>query len=279
MHKIVKKEQLNSEITLLEFEARDLAKSARAGQFVVLRVDEYGERFPLTLYDWNAEKGTISVVCQAVGVSTKKLTALNEGQFVLDIVGPLGNVAETKDIGKIVCIGGGVGTAEAFSIARQMHNDSNQVKVIIGARNKNLVICEKQIREFCDEVHVITDDGSSGRKGLVTDALVELLDIEKPDLVLAVGPVVMMKAVSQITKSHNIKTKVSLNSIMIDGTGMCGSCRVLYDGKIKFACVDGPVFDGHLIDFDDVVNRSRRYFMHEKEASDHYGNCKIGLDK
>lgn len=280
MHKIVYKRQINPEICLLEFEAKDLSLAAKAGQFVILRVDEKGERFPLTIYDFNRDKGTVTVVCQAVGVSTKKLCALNEGESILDVAGPLGHATNTVGIGKVICIGGGVGTAEAYPIARAMKESGNDVTVIIGARNSGLVICEKEIRAFCDKVYVTTDDGSYGRKGFVTDVLSELIEGGKYDMVFAIGPIPMMKRVSEVTRAKKIKTMVSLNSIMIDGTGMCGGCRLKYDGKPSFACVDGPEFDGHLVDFDDLVKRGSRYKDKEKKAIDHYsGKCRIGLDK
>ncbi len=278
MHKIVVNKQLNSEICLLEFEAGDIAKAANPGQFLVLRIDETGERFPLTIYDFDREKGTVTVVCQAIGVSTKKLCALNKGDTILDVAGPLGHGAQTKDIGKVICIGGGVGTAEAYPIAKAMKEGGNDVTVIIGARSKDLVICEDQIREFCDKVHVTTDDGSYGRKGFVTDVLKELLDADSYDLIYAIGPVMMMKKVSEMTKPKGIKTLVSLNSIMIDGTGMCGGCRVTYDNEPKFTCVDGPEFDGHLVDFDGLIKRQERYKDKEKNALERYENeCRIGL--
>ena len=280
MHKIVTRKQLNPEICLVEFEAKDLALAAKAGQFVILRIDEEGERFPLTIYDFDAGKGTVTVVCQAVGVSTKKLCALEEGDAILDVAGPLGHATSTKDIGKVICIGGGVGTAEAYPIARAMKEAGNDVTVIIGARNRELVICEDEIKEFCDKVYVTTDDGSYGEKGFVTDVLKDLIAKEKYDLVFAIGPAIMMKMVAEMTRPDKIKTLVSLNSIMIDGTGMCGCCRVQEDGKTKFACVDGPEFDGHLVDFEDLMTRGARYSEKEKKAMDHYGGkCKIGLDK
>lgn len=278
MYKIIKKEQIASQVYLLEFEARDLANAAAPGQFVILRIDERGERFPLTLYDWDLGKGTVQVVCQAVGVSTKKLCALNEGDSIIDLVGPLGHATDTKNKGKVICIGGGVGTAEAHPIAKRMQEDGNDVSVIIGARNKDLVICESKMRAFCDKVYVVTDDGSSGKKGFVTDILRDLLEKETPDVVFAIGPAIMMKMVSKMTKEKNIKTLVSLNSIMIDGTGMCGGCRVLIDGKVKFACVDGPEFDAHQVDFDDMMQRGKRYSSEEKTALLHYEKkCQLGL--
>jgi ferredoxin/flavodoxin---NADP+ reductase len=280
MHKIVFKKQLNPEISLVEFEARDLALAAEPGQFVILRVDEKGERFPLTIYDFDRSKGTITVVCQAVGVSTKKLCALKEGEAILDVAGPLGHATNVRDIGKVICIGGGVGTAEAYPIARAMKQAGNDVTVIIGARTEGLVICEKEIGEFCDKVHITTDDGSYGRKGFVTDVLKELIEKEEYDLVFAIGPVPMMRKVAEVTREKDIKTMVSLNSIMIDGTGMCGGCRLKYGGKSSFACVDGPEFDASLVDFDDLMKRGARYKEKEKKAMDHYGeSCRIGLDR
>ena len=277
MHKVIKKQYLNEEICLVQFEALDLAKAAMPGQFVVLRVDETGERFPLTLYDWDTGRGTVTVVCQAIGVSTKKLCALKIGDSILDAAGPLGHATNTRNIGKVICIGGGVGTAEVYPIARAFQKDGNSVSVIIGARSKNLIICEKEIRQFCNNVYIATDDGTHGQKGFVTDILCDLLEKDTPDLVFAVGPAMMMKMVAKMTQEKNIKTLTSLNSIMIDGTGMCGSCRVLYDGKVKFACVDGPEFDAHKIDFEDLMQRGSRYVDKEKTALEHYEKCHIGL--
>lgn len=280
MHKVVRKERLNPEICLVEFEAPEIAASAGAGQFIILRIDEPGERFPLTIYDLDRSKGTVTVVCQAVGVSTKKLCALEAGGQIADVAGPLGHAAETKNIGKVICIGGGVGTAEAYPIARAYKQDGNDVTVIIGSRNKGLVICENEIRGFCDKVYVTTDDGSYGRKGFVTDVLKELIDKDHYDLVYAIGPIPMMKKVAEVTRPKSIKTLVSLNSIMIDGTGMCGGCRVRYNKESKFTCVDGPEFDGHLVDFEDLMKRQGRYKDKEKAALEQYdGKCRIGLGK
>ena len=280
MHKIVRQKELNPEICLVEFEAKDLAQAARPGQFVILRVDEQGERFPLTIYDFDRTKGTITVVCQAIGVSTKKLCALGEGDSILDVAGPLGHATDTENIGKVICIGGGVGTAEAYPIAKAMKESGNDVTVIIGSRTKDLIICEDEIKEFCDKVYITTDDGSYERKGFVTDVLKDLIEKDSYDLVFAIGPVPMMKMVAEVTRPKEIKTLVSLNSIMIDGTGMCGGCRVQHGGQSKFACVDGPEFDGHLVDFDDLMTRGARYKDKEKIAMDHHeGECKIGLDR
>ena len=273
MHKVIRKEHLNPEMCLVEIEAGDIAKVAKAGQFVVLRIDEQGERFPLTLYDWDARKGTITLVCQMVGVSTKKLCALNVGDALLDIAGPLGHATGTENIGKVICIGGGVGTAEAYPIAKAMKEAGNEVTAIIGFRNKDLVICEEELENFCDGIHVTTDDGSYKKKGFVTDVLKELLEKDKYDMVFAIGPVPMMKAVADVTRPKKVKTLVSLNSIMVDATGMCGCCRIQYAGETKFACVDGPEFDAHLVDFEDLTHRQGRYEAKEKHADDHY--CRI----
>ncbi|HPS19961.1 MAG TPA: sulfide/dihydroorotate dehydrogenase-like FAD/NAD-binding protein [Candidatus Omnitrophota bacterium] len=280
MYRITKKKQLNQDITLIEFEAPDIARSAHAGQFVIFCIDEFGERFPLTIYDYDRSRGTVTVVCQAIGVSTKKLCTMNVGDNINDVVGPLGHATKTKNIGKVICIGGGVGTAEAYPIAKALKEDGNDVTVIIGARNKELVICEDEIRGFCDKVFITTDDGSHGRKGFVTDVLKELIEKDRYDLVFAIGPIIMMKMVSVMTKAKGVRTMVSLNSIMIDGTGMCGGCRVQYDNQTKFCCVDGPEFDGHLVDFDELMVRQARYKDKEKLALERYGEkCRIGLGR
>ena len=278
MHRIVNKKQLNPEICLVEFEAPEISSSARAGQFVILRVDETGERFPLTVYDFDRKAGTITVVCQAVGVSTKKLCALKKNDAILDVAGPLGHAADTKGVGKVICIGGGVGTAEAYPIAKAYKDAGSDVTVIIGSRNRSLVICESEIRSFCDKVYVTTDDGSYGRKGFVTDVLRDIIAKDHYDLVYAIGPIPMMRKVAEVTKPVALKTLVSLNSIMIDGTGMCGGCRVRYDNQPKFTCVDGPEFDAHLVDFDDLIRRQGRYKDKEKLALERYNEkCRIGL--
>jgi ferredoxin/flavodoxin---NADP+ reductase len=278
MYKLVNKVQLNPQMCLIEFEAEDLAKAAQPGQFIILRVDEFGERFPLTIYDFSPEKGTITVVCQAVGTSTKKLCALEKGDGVLDISGPLGKAEEVKDIGRVIFVGGGVGTAEVYPIAKAMKKAGNNVTVIMGFRTKDLIICEEEIKSCCDGLYISTDDGSYGRKGFVTDILKDILAKEGCDLVFAIGPIVMMKAVADITRERSIKTRVSLNSIMIDGTGMCGGCRVKDKGESKFTCVDGPAFDGHSVDFDDLISRQDRFKDKEQESIKHYEHkCRIDL--
>lgn len=278
MHKLIKKEHLNKDICRIEFEAGDIAKTAKAGQFVILRLDEKGERFPLTIYDVNNEKGTLTVVCQAVGLSTKKLCALKDKDHITDVAGPLGHPVCADKIGKVICVGGGVGTAEAYPIAKAYKRSGNDVTVIVGARNKELLICEQELKKLGVKLYVTTDDGSYARKGFVTDVLKELISKDKYDLVYAIGPVVMMKAVSGVTLPYKIKTLVSLNSIMIDGTGMCGGCRVKYNNTSKFTCVDGPEFEAHLVDFDELLKRQGRFIDKEKQALKEY-ECRIGLKK
>ena len=279
MYKIIKKRQLNPQVTLIEFEAKDLAMAANPGQFVILRLDEYGERFPLTIYDFNRKNGTITVVCQAIGVSTKKLCALDQGDAVLDISGPLGNAEQLKNVGRVIFIGGGVGTAEVHPVAKAMKKAGNDVTAIIGFRSKDLIICEQELKSFCDNLYITTDDGSYGRKGFVTEVLKELLEKDSYDLVFVIGPLIMMKVVSAVTKLKSIKTIVSLNSIMIDGTGMCGCCRIKYNGESKFTCVDGPAFDGHLVDYDDVMLRQGRFKNKEEDSAKHYeSQCKLWLE-
>ena len=263
MYKLIKKIEINPKVFLLEFEAKDIALSAKPGQFVIFRIDEKGERFPLTLYDWDINKGKITVVCQAIGLSTHKLCSLQEKEFVLDIVGPLGQAIVMDKVGKVICIGGGVGTAEIYPIVKYLKDKSDFSITIIGAKSKEFIICEKEIKSICDKVYIVTDDGSYGEKGFVTNILSKLLEKDKYDTVFSVGPILMMKSVSDITKEYNIKTFVSLNPIMIDGTGMCGGCRVIYNGDIKFACVDGPLFNGHLIDYEDLMYRQQSYLKEE----------------
>ncbi|MFA5975144.1 MAG: sulfide/dihydroorotate dehydrogenase-like FAD/NAD-binding protein [Elusimicrobiota bacterium] len=280
MHKILRKEQLNAGITLLEFEAKEIAEAARAGQFIILRIDERGERFPLTLFDFNPQKGTITVVCQAAGVSTRKLSSLNPGDSILDVAGPLGHAVDIDSMGRVIMIGGGVGTAEAYPIAKALQKSGKEATAIIGARTKDLLICEKEIREVCRTTYFTTDDGSYGRKGFVTDVLQELLDKGSYDVVFAIGPVPMMKKVSEVTRLKAVKTLVSLNSIMIDGTGMCGGCRIQLNGEPKFTCVDGPEFDGHAVDFADLTRRLQQYKEQEKRSLDRYEEqCRIGLNQ
>jgi len=276
MNKIIKKQDLSENIKLIEVEAPLIAQKALAGQFVVLRIDENGERIPLTVADKNLENGTITIIFQVAGATTKKLGTLKVGDSILNLLGPLGHATEIKKIGTVVVIGGGVGVAEIHPIVKAYKKAGNKVITIIGARSKDLLIYEEGIAKFSSEPHVITDDGSSGRKGFVTDVLKELIQNEgQIDLVYAVGPVPMMEAVSKVTKPHSLRTLVSLNPIMLDATGMCGVCRVVVGGKTQFACVDGPEFDGHLVDFADLKARLNMFKDKEKIALDHI--CKIGL--
>lgn len=257
MAQIIQKEELNQDVTSITVEAAEIAQKANAGQFVVLIIDEKGERIPLTLADWDKQKGTIHLIFQKVGGSTQKLGALNKGDSIAHILGPLGHPTESKKIGKVVCIGGGVGVAEVYPVSRAFKAAGNHVTGIIGSRTKNLLILEEKMRGVCDELLVATDDGSYGKKGFVTDCLKELMEKQSIDLIYAIGPVVMMKAVAELTRPKKIKTIVSVNPIMVDATGMCGACRCTVAGKVRFGCVDGPDFDGHELDFDELARRLR----------------------
>lgn len=269
MYKIIKKECLNSSVTLMEIEAPYVAKKAQPGQFVILRVDDKGERIPLTIADYDREKGTITIIFQIVGGSTIHLNSLNEGDFLHDFVGPLGVPTHTEGLRKVCVIGGGVGCAIAYPVAKKLHEIGCEVHSIIGFRNKDLIILEREFSKVSDKLYVMTDDGSYGEKGVVTTPLQKLIDSgEKYDEVIAIGPLIMMKFVVATTKPHNIKTIVSMNPIMIDGTGMCGGCRLTVGGKTKFACVDGPDFDGFEVDFDEAISRSASYLEFEKHARD-----------
>ena len=265
MNKIVKKEVLSTGIKLIVIEATEIARKAKPGQFLVIRTDEKGERIPMTIADFDAEGGTLTIVFQEVGFTTDKLGRLKPGDTLLDVVGPLGKPTRIEKFGVVVCIGGGVGIAPVYPIARQLKNAGNKVLSIIGARSHEFLFWEERMRSISDKTYVCTDDGSYGRKGFVTGQLKVILEESKRiDLVIAIGPVVMMKAVSLLTKPHGIKTIVSLNPIMVDATGMCGSCRVTVGGKTKFACVDGPEFDGHQVNFDELLLRQQIYLEEEK---------------
>lgn len=266
MYKILKKKSLNPTVTLMDIEAPLVAKKAEPGQFIILRVDEEGERIPLTVADFDREKGTVTIIFQIVGSTTEKLNHLNEGDCLHDFVGPLGTPSHVEGLKKVAVIGGGVGCAIAYPIAKKLHALGAQVHSVVGFRNKDLVILEEQFQAVSDKLVMKTDDGSYGTKGLVTDALKELIEQgEQYDEVIAIGPLVMMKFVCKLTKKYNIKTVVSMNPIMIDGTGMCGGCRLTVGGETKFACVDGPDFDGHLVDFDEAMERSSMYRSFEAE--------------
>ena len=267
MFKIIRKKRLNPTVTLMDIQAPLIARKAEPGQFIILRVDEAGERIPLTIADYDREKGTVTIIFQIVGATTEKLNHLEEGDSLRDFVGPLGIASHTEGLKKVAVIGGGVGSAIAYPIAKKLHAQGAEVHAIVGFRNKDLVILEDEFRAVSDLCKVMTDDGSYGEKGLVTNALKSLLDAgEQYDEVIAIGPLVMMKFVCQLTKEYNVKTVVSMNPIMIDGTGMCGGCRLTVGGETKFACVDGPDFDGHLVDFDEAMERSNMYKDFERHA-------------
>ena len=267
MYRIVKKEVLNPTVTRMEIEAPLIAKKAEPGQFIILRVDEKGERIPLTVADFDRERGTVTIIFQIVGATTEKLNHLEEGDCLQDFVGPLGRPSETEGLKKVAVIGGGVGCAIAYPVAKKLHQQGAEVHSIVGFRNKDLVILEEEFRAVSSKFVMMTDDGSYGEKGLVTNALEKLIgEGETYDEVIAIGPLVMMKFVVKLTKEHNIKTVVSMNPIMIDGTGMCGGCRLTVGGKTKFACVDGPDFDGFEVDFDEAMARGTMYLEFERHA-------------
>lgn len=273
MYRILKKEVLAPTLNLFDIEAPMVARKAEAGQFIILRVHEEGERIPLTIADFDREKGTITIVFQEVGKTTKELGTLNVGDCVKDFVGPLGEPSHIKNYGRVVCVGGGVGVAPVHPIARALKEAGNEVIGIIGARTKELLFWEDKMRAACTELQVTTDDGSYVRKGFVTDVLKEVIEGKGGvALCLAIGPWPMMRAVCNLTKEYNIKTVVSLNSIMVDGTGMCGCCRVTVGDETKFACVDGPEFDGHLVDWSEMARRSVIYKPQEQLATDRYAN-------
>lgn len=267
MYKIIKKEELNPTVTLMEIEAPLVAKKAQPGQFIILRVDENGERIPLTIADFDMKKGTVTIIFQIVGGTTKALNHKNEGEYIADFVGPLGSATHTEGLKKVAIIGGGVGCAIAYPIAKKLKEQGTVVHSIVGFRTKDLVILEKEFEKVSDKLLIMTDDGSYGEKGLVTNALKGLIDNgEMYDEVIAIGPLIMMKFVCKLTKEYGVKTVVSMNPIMVDGTGMCGGCRLTVGGKTKFACVDGPDFDGHEVDFDEAIDRSSIYKPFERKA-------------
>ena len=269
MFKILRKERLNPTVTLMEVDAPLIARKAEPGQFIILRANKDGERIPLTVADFDREKGSVTIIYQIVGSTTKKLDSLNEGEFIEDFVGPLGVPSHTDGLKKVAVVGGGVGCAIAYPIAKKLHLQGAEVHSIVGFRNKELVILEDEFNECSDVLKIMTDDGSHGEKGLVTNALKELIESgNQYDEVIAIGPLIMMKFVCALTKEYGIKTVVSMNPIMIDGTGMCGGCRLTVGGETKFACVDGPDFDGHLVDFDEAMQRGNMYKDFERHAFD-----------
>ena len=264
MFEIIKVDELSAGVKSFELKAPRIAKKCQPGQFIILRIDEDGERIPLTIADFNRTSGTITLIFQEVGHTTRKLGAMRVGESLLDLVGPLGIATEIENFGTVVCVGGGIGVAPVYPIARAYKEAGNKVVSIIGARNADLLIMEKQMREVSDILHITTDDGSAGRKGLVIDPLKDMMAAgERIDRVMAIGPMIMMKSVSEVTKPAGIHTLVSLNPIMVDGTGMCGGCRCSVGGETKFACVDGPEFDGHAVDFVGLMARAKMY--HEQE--------------
>ncbi|MCH5186266.1 MAG: sulfide/dihydroorotate dehydrogenase-like FAD/NAD-binding protein [Oscillospiraceae bacterium] len=276
-YKILKKKVLNPQVFLMEIDAPMIAKKAEPGQFIILRIDEYGERVPFTISDFDREKGVVTIIVQIVGKTTRDLSAMNEGDELLDFAGPLGVPTELEGYKKVAVIGGGLGTAIAYPQAKKLHAIGTEVHSITGFRDKSFIILEEEMRNVSDKTVVTTDDGSNGLKGFVTDRLRELIEAgENYDAVIAIGPLVMMRAVSNLTKEYGIKTIVSMNPIMIDGTGMCGGCRVTVGGKTKFACVDGPDFDGHQIDWDNALMRQRTYADREKQSCES-GRCRIGI--
>jgi ferredoxin--NADP+ reductase len=274
MYKILEKRALSKDIKLIGVDAPHVTFNAKAGNFIVVIPDEKGERIPLTIYDWNRDKGILYMVFQEIGLSTIKLGKLKQGEYVYAVAGPFGKHFHSEKYGNVVVIGGGVGVPAIFPIARQLRKDGNKVASIIGYRTKDLVVLEEEMKTVSDSVLVATNDGSHGVKGLVTDVLQGMIDKkDKIDLVVAVGPVIMMKAVSELTKKYGIKTVVSLNAMMVDATGMCGGCRVTVGGETKFSCVDGPDFDGHKVDFDMLTSRLAAYKEEEKHSFDH--NCRL----
>ena len=269
MYRIARKKPLNATVTLMDIEAPMVAKKAEPGQFIILRVDEEGERIPLTIAGYDREKGLVTIIYQVVGATTVKLNAKNEGDYLQDFVGPLGNATETEGLKKVAVVGGGVGCAIALPVAQKLHAEGCEVHSVIGFRSKDIVILEDEFRACSDELKVMTDDGTHGEKGLVTDALDALIQAgNQYDEVIAIGPIIMMKFVCKTTEKYGIKTIVSMCPIMIDGTGMCGGCRLTVDGQTKFACVDGPDFDGSKVDFDEAISRGAIYKEFERHAYD-----------
>ncbi len=274
MYKILRRKELNPTVTLLEVDAPAVAKKAEPGQFIILRTDAEGERIPLTVADFDREKGTVTIIFQIVGATTEKLNHLKEGEYIHDFVGPLGVATHTEGLKKVAVVGGGVGCAIAYPVTKKLHDQGCEVHAIVGFRNKDLVILEDEFKKSSSKFVMMTDDGSHGEKGLVTDALRKLIESgEQYDEVITIGPLIMMKFVCQVTKEFGIKTVVSMNPIMIDGTGMCGGCRLTVGGETKFACVDGPDFDGHLVDFDEAMDRGSMYKPFERHK--HEETCNL----
>ena len=260
MYRIVRKEALKPTVILYEIEAPMVAKKAEPGQFIILRVDENGERIPITIHDYDREKGTVTIIVQTVGATTEKLSHKQQGEFLQDFVGPLGRPTETEGKKKVCVVGGGVGCAIAYPVLKKFHDCGAEVHAVVGFKNKDVVILEDKFKSASDVMKLVTDDGSYGEKGLVTDALKQLIEEgNQYDEIFAIGPAIMMKFVSKTTEPYGIPTTVSMSPIMVDGTGMCGGCRLTVGGETKFACVDGPEFDGHLVDFDEAMSRGAMY--------------------
>ncbi len=275
MYKILRKQQLNPTVTLMEIYAPQVARKAEPGQFIILRTDENGERIPLTIADFDREKGSVTIIFQLVGATTTELGQMEVGECLQDFAGPLGTPTHTQGLKKVAVVGGGVGCAIAYPVAKKLFQQGTEVHSIVGFRCRDLVILEEEFRAVSKVMRFMTDDGSYGAKGLVTDALKELIESgEQYDEVIAIGPIIMMKFVSLLTKQYNIKTVVSMNPIMIDGTGMCGCCRLIVDGETRFACVDGPDFDGHLVDFDSLMKRNGTYREFEQKKL-REANCRL----
>lgn len=276
MFPIVKKRVLNETVTLMEIEAPLVARKALPGQFIIFRIDEEGERIPLTIAGYDREKGIVTIIFQKVGYTTMKLDTLNEGDALLDFVGPLGEPSHTEGVKRAAVIGGGLGVAIAYPQAKALHEAGCEVDLIVGFRNEHLIILKDELAAACTDLTIMTDDGSNGNKGFVTQALQAKLDAGKVyDEVIAIGPLPMMKAVCDLTKPKDIKTIVSMNPIMIDGTGMCGGCRVTVGGVTKFACVDGPDFDGHQVDWAEAISRSRMFRPEEQRAMEKLHKCRL----
>lgn len=275
MYKIIKKEVLNPQVKLLEIKAPEIARKAEPGQFIILRIHEDGERIPLTIADFDSEAGTVTIIFQEVGKTTRQLGELTAGDSLLDFVGPLGIASHFENVKKVAVVGGGLGTAIAYPQAKKLFNEGAVVHSITGFRNKDLIILEDEMKKVSTELFVTTDDGSNGNKGFVTDKLKSLIEEgNKYDLVIAIGPLIMMKFVSKLTKEYGIKTIVSMNPVMIDGTGMCGGCRLTVGNETKFACIDGPDFDGHEVDFDEAIRRQAMYKDHEKVSLENH-TCRM----
>ena len=273
MYRIVRKEALKPTVILYEIEAPMVAKKAEPGQFIILRVDENGERIPITIHDYDREKGTVTIIVQTVGATTEKLSHKQQGEFIQDFVGPLGRPTETEGKKKVCVVGGGVGCAIAYPVLKKFHDCGAEVHAVVGFKNKDVVILEDKFKSASDVMKLVTDDGSYGEKGLVTDALKQLIEeVNQYDEIFAIGPAIMMKFVSKTTEPYGIPTTVSMSPIMVDGTGMCGGCRLTVGGETKFACVDGPDFDGHKVDWDESLKRGKMYFDWERHKHEEVCN-------